>query len=134
MTLAIWAGLLLFTAGMCLIHRYFLKKEKRNARIAKEWDYAADKVQQYILDFHARQDNMNRKPGSSLEEIDMVDPYETATYRKLLRKKRKAWIAYVEINHYLVDKGDLIALLAEIADDKDLSRRVMNLICFIETP
>jgi hypothetical protein len=128
-TLLYWTFLASCIVLVAMIHCFFLKKEKRSQRISKEWHDTDKAVTKYIADFHSKiNSDLNHTISSSLEEIDMFNPYETGTYKKLLRKRNKAWIAYVERNHFLIDKGDLIVLLKEIKDDEVLSERVMRLI------
>jgi hypothetical protein len=135
MAVLMWSLLSSFALILYTIHRHFLKKEKLNAKVCTDWHVAADNLIKYLDKCNSKLDNnLEYKVSNSLEEIDMINPLETITYKNLLREKHRTYIAYIERNNFLVRKEELIGLLKEIEGDEELSQKVMKLIFFTETP
>ncbi|HTH93355.1 MAG TPA: hypothetical protein VL576_02675 [Candidatus Paceibacterota bacterium] len=128
-TLKCWSFLLIVFCIVWRLHRRSYKKEVLSLEASKRWNDAGEKVTQYVNDFSEKLNNdVMYKPSSSLEEIDMFDPYETVTYKNLAKQYHRAWISYLEVNRWLVHKDELIVFLGEIQDDEELTHRVLTLI------
>ncbi len=118
-----------FTISIFSYCEYRSRKKGRIRRIlADRLEDAEKEIDKYIAKFCSRlEDNLQYEISSSLEEIDMIDPYQTVTYKKLLKEKHKALVAYFETNKANIRKETLIALLSQI-DDEDLTQRVLMLL------
>ncbi len=80
------------------------------------------------FDVQFNNDSLCSTQYSSFEEIETINPYRAAEYKRLLRNEHVALIVYFESDPSCIDEFRLLEAWVHVQDDRALSDRICNLI------
>lgn len=132
-TVLIRAMLTIFIYGTMLAifiycHYRIMKIERRARNAHRDWDDALRATQNYSDIWNETHEKMNYQPSTLSEILDADTTIEQdISFKLLLRKSDRAYIAFLETHPSCIHKDELIGLLGSVEEEKSW-QKIMNFI------